>query len=107
MSELSFIAGIPAVQSAVRTDLSGALLDAVREDDPENVAAVMSFLASALAQGGDRLGLGALLRVTIAGEKSSNLLVVQGESVISGRIVPPASIGAVEKAFDASLHGRT
>jgi hypothetical protein len=106
MSELSLIAGLPEVKSAVRGDLRGALLDAAREPDAENVAAVMGFLTSTLVQGGDQLGLGALSRVVVTGEKNSNLLLVQGDSVISACVTSPASVATVEKALDAALHGR-
>lgn len=106
MSELAVIASHPDVKSVVRCDLHGVLLDTTREADPESVAAVMGLLTSVLVQGGDHLGLGGLSRVLITGAKSSILLLAQGEALIHARVVPPASIAAVEKALDAALQGR-
>lgn len=106
MADLSMIANLPEVKSVVRGDLRGTLIDAAREPDAENVAAVMGFLTSTLVQGGDQLGLGVLSRVVVTGEKSSSLLLVQGNSVISASVASQASIATVEKALDAALHGR-
>ncbi len=106
MSDLSLIASLPDVKSVLRCDLRGALLDNVRDADPENAAAVIGFLTSILVQSGDHLGLGVLSRVVISGAKSSNLLYARGDSVIAARVEQAPSIAGVEKALDAALLGR-
>ena len=106
MADLKLLAKLPEVKSAVLTDMAGGFLDAVREADGESVAAVTGFLMSTMAQAGEDLGLGALLGISFAGPARACLIVVQGDSVTTAFIEPPASITAVEKAFDASLQGR-
>jgi hypothetical protein len=106
MSDLALIANLPEVRSAVLSDLSGALLDAVRDADPESSAAVAGFLASALAQGGDQLGLGPLRKAAVTGERRACFLVFRGGAVVSACIEPPTSIAAVEIVLDAALQGQ-
>ncbi len=101
MTDLTTVANVPGVSAAVLGDLAGALLDAVREQDPETVAAVVGFVSSALAQAGDQLGLGALRRVAVAAAGRSCVVVVRGHSVVTAW-VEPARLGAVEKALDAA-----
>ena len=52
MADLSAIANVPHVKSAVLSDASGAYLDAIREADGESVAAVVAFLTSSLIRVG-------------------------------------------------------
>ncbi len=106
MSDIAVIARLPDVKCAVRADLRGTLLDSVRMADAESVAAVVGFLTSTLVQGGDYLGLGALRRVTVTGEKKSSLVVVAADSAIYACVEPPPAIAAVEKAVDIALQGR-
>jgi predicted regulator of Ras-like GTPase activity (Roadblock/LC7/MglB family) len=106
MSDLTTLAKLPDVKSAVLGDLAGALLDAVREPDPETVAAVVGFVSSALAQAGDQLGLGALRRIAIGAGARACLVVVQGHSVVAAWVEPARSLPAVEKVLDAAAEGR-
>ncbi len=106
MADLTTIAKLPDVKSAVLGDLAGALHDAVREPDPETVAAVIGFVSSALAQAGDQLGLGALRRIAVAAAARACIVVVQGHSVVTAWIEPAKSLGAVEKLLDGPGEGR-
>ncbi|HEX9307209.1 MAG TPA: hypothetical protein VF894_06940 [Anaeromyxobacter sp.] len=103
MADLALIARIPSVASAVLGDLAGGFYDAIREGDGESVASVAAFVSSALAGAGEELGLGALHRVGIAGEKRALAVVVLGDSVVIARIEPAASLAAVERALDAAV----
>ena len=105
MSDLALIGKLPDVKSAVLGDLGGALLDAVREQDGETVAAVMGFVASNLADSGAQLGLGALRIVSLAGTTRASVVAVRAQSVITVSVEPVRSLGAVEKAIETSLKG--
>ena len=105
MNDLRTIANLPDVQSAVLGDLAGGLHDAVREPDPETVAAVVGFVASALVQAGDQMGLGALRRISIAAGARGCVVAVQGHSVVTAW-VEPRSLAAVEQALGGAGEGR-
>lgn len=105
MSDLGTIANLPDVRSAVLGDLAGGLHDAVREPDPETVAAVIGFVASALVQAGDQLGLGALRRISVSAAGRGCVVAVQGHSVVTAW-VEPRSLAAVEKALEGAGDGR-
>ena len=100
MSSLKLIASRPEVKSAVLSDLAGAFLDAVREPDGENIAAVTGVLTSTMLQAGEQLGLGALRTISFAGQAKACLVAVQGDSVITAIVEPPTSVAAVEKVLD-------
>jgi predicted regulator of Ras-like GTPase activity (Roadblock/LC7/MglB family) len=106
MSDLTLIAGVPGVKSAVLGDLAGAFFDAVQEQDGEAVAAVMGFLASIMSQVGTELGLGTLDRMSLAGDAVAHLVLVDGGSVLAARVEGSSALGAVEKAVDGALQGR-
>jgi hypothetical protein len=106
MSDLTMIANVPDVKSAVLGDLSGGFLDAVREQDGETIAAVMGFVASALQSAGEQLGLGALHRVAVGGEASASLVLVHGDAVVTARVEPGKSLANVEKQLDHAGHGK-
>jgi predicted regulator of Ras-like GTPase activity (Roadblock/LC7/MglB family) len=106
MSALSTIAQLPAVRGAVLGDLTGVFLDAVREPDGETIAAVMGFVASALVQAGDLLGLGTLRRIAVSGETRASLVVLDGKHVLSAQVEPPRSLTAVEKHVETSIPGQ-
>jgi hypothetical protein len=67
MSELTAIARLPQVKSAVLSDAAGGLVDVLRNSDGESVAAVMGFVTTALVHAGEHLGLGRLRKVTCVG----------------------------------------
>jgi predicted regulator of Ras-like GTPase activity (Roadblock/LC7/MglB family) len=106
MSDLTLIAGVPGVKSAVLGDLAGGFFDAREEQDGEAVAAVMGFLASLVSQVGTELGLGTLERISLAGESAAHVVLVDGSAVLAARVERPAALGAVEKAVDGALQGR-
>lgn len=106
MSDLTMIANVPEVKSAVLGDLAGGFLDAVREQDGETIAAVMGFVASALQNAGEQLGLGALQRVAVGGEASGCLLLVHGDAVVTARVEPGKALPNVEKQLDHAVHGK-
>ncbi len=106
MSDLSTIANQPGVTGAVLGDLAGGFHDAAREQDGETVAAVMGFVASAVIQAGEQLGLGALRRISISSESAACLVAVDGEAVVTARVAPGKALAALEKLVDASARGR-
>jgi predicted regulator of Ras-like GTPase activity (Roadblock/LC7/MglB family) len=106
MAELAMISKIPNVRSAVLGDLAGGFHDAVREQDGETIAAVMGFVASAMAEAGEQLGLGALSRVSVACEARACLVEVRGSSVLTAFIEPGAALAAVEKVIDGPARGK-
>ena len=103
MADLSFITRVPEVRSAVLSDPSGGLVEAVREADGESVAAVMAFIATTLSQAGDEMGLGPLGRLSFAGPSQASLVVLYAEGILSAVIQPPGAFPAVERALDAAL----
>jgi len=106
MSALSTISKLPEVRGAVLGELGGAFLEAVREPEGEAIAAVTGFVASALAEAGDLLGLGRLRRIAVGGETRASLLVLDGEHVLAARVEPPGSLAAVEKHVENSIAGQ-
>jgi hypothetical protein len=103
MSNLSMIAKIPEVRSAVLGDLGGGFFDAVREPDGEAIAAVMGFLASTVAQAGEHLGLGALRKIVLSGNARACVVAIRGEWVVTAYVEPAGAATTVEKALDSSL----
>jgi predicted regulator of Ras-like GTPase activity (Roadblock/LC7/MglB family) len=103
MADLQFLSKLPEVRSAVLSDPSGGLVEAIRETDGESVAAVMSFLVSTLSQAGDELGLGPLNRLSVAGPTQASLVVVLADGILSAVIQPPGAFPTVERALDAAL----
>jgi len=106
MSALSAIVKLPEVRGAVLGDFAGVFLDAVREQDGENIAAVMGFVASALMQAGEQLGLGTLRRAALLGEARASLLVLDKKHVLTLKIEPPKALPAVEKQVETSIPGQ-
>ena len=103
MSDLSVIAGIPGVRSAVLGDLEGTFLEAAGEVDGEAVAAEMGFVSSTLAEVGEALGLGALRLVSAGGAARASVVVLRAGKVIAARVEPARALAAVEKAIDTSF----
>lgn len=106
MAELAMISKIPNVRSAVLGDLAGGFHDAVREQDGETIAAVMGFVASAMAEAGEQLGLGALSRISVSCEARACLVHVRAGSVLTAFIEPGSALPAVEKVIDGSTRGK-
>lgn len=106
MRDLHAIAKLPDVRSAVRGDLAGAFLDAVREQDGETIAAVMGFVSSALVEAGDRLGLGPLRRIAVGGEARGCVILVEGQQVIAAAVEPGRAVAAVEKVLENAVDGK-
>ena len=100
MSTLKLIASRPEVKSAVLSDLAGAFLDAIREPDGENVAAVTGFLTITMVQAGEHLGLGTLRTISFAGQARACLIAVGSDSVVTAIVEPPTSVAGVEKVLD-------
>ena len=103
MADLASIARIPNVAAAVLGDAGGGFHDAIREQDGETVASVAAFVITSLAQAGEELGLGALRRVGVAGEKRALLVATAGGAVVTARVDPATALAAVERAFDVSV----
>lgn len=103
MADLAAVARIPNVATAVLGDLAGGFHDAIREADGESVASVSAFVASSMAEAGEELGIGALRRIVVAGEKRGLVVAVAAGALVTVRVEPVAALGAVEKALDASV----
>lgn len=103
--DLTEIANLPDVTSALICDPAGALLTAVREHDAESAAAVTGFLACWVGQIGEELGLGPLHRMSVAGPDRATLVLVQGDAVLSAVIAPAGAFPAAERAIDTLLQG--
>src|SRR5512140_2255091 len=105
MADLAAVARIAHVASAVLGDAEGGFHDAIREADGEAVASVSAFAATSLSQAGEELGLGALRRVAVMGEKRALVVAVAGGALLTARVDPVAALAAVEKALDAAVGG--
>jgi hypothetical protein len=105
MADLASLARLPGVRGAVLGDLAGGFHDAVREHDGETIAAVMGFVSGAMASAGERLGLGALRRISVASEARGCLVLVDGPSVITASVESGKALAAVERVLDASVQG--
>ena len=101
MADLSTIAGVPGVKSAVLSDRNGGFIDALRESDPESVSAVTAFMTDALGPIGEGLGLGPLTRLAFTGPTRAWLVVLHGQVVLSVAVEPPTAFSSVERALDA------
>jgi hypothetical protein len=105
MADLKRLAKLPEVKSAVRSDLAGGFLGALRHPDGEAAAAVAGFLASSLGQLGEELGLGALSRISFEGPGRACLLVLQEGTVTAAFLEPAAALATAEKILDAPTQG--
>jgi predicted regulator of Ras-like GTPase activity (Roadblock/LC7/MglB family) len=105
MADLATVARIPHVASAVLGDAEGGFHDAIREADGESVASVSAFAATSLAQAGEELGIGALRRIAVTGDKRALVVAVEGGALLTARVDPVAALAAVEKALDAAVGG--
>lgn len=103
MADLALVARIPNVAGVVLGDSEGGFHDAIREADGESVASVAAFVATSLVQAGEELGLGALRRVAVSGERRGMVVAVAGGALVTARVDPVAAIAAVERALDASV----
>jgi predicted regulator of Ras-like GTPase activity (Roadblock/LC7/MglB family) len=103
MADLATVARIPNVATAVLGDADGGFHDAIREADGESVASVAAFVATSLRQAGEELGIGALRRIAVAGEKRGLVVAVAGSALVTARVDPVAALAAVEKALDATV----
>jgi predicted regulator of Ras-like GTPase activity (Roadblock/LC7/MglB family) len=103
MADLATVARIPNVAGAVLGDCEGGFHDAIREADGESVASVAAFVVTSLVQAGEELGIGALRRVAVSGEKRGLVMAVAGGALVTARVDPVAAIAAVEKALGTSV----
>lgn len=104
--ELRRIGQLPEVKSVVLSDRAGVLLEAVREDEAEGVAAVAGFLVATLVEAGDELGLGVLRRVAFRSAGRAAVVEVLGEQLATARVEPPAALAAVERSLDNLAGGQ-
>lgn len=100
---LDVIAGMSGVQSAVLGDRSGGLLDARGEPEGETVAAVTAFLAGAVVEAGEQLGLGALTRISLGGAREARVVLLHGDVLVTARIEPARALPNVELVLEARL----
>jgi len=97
------IAKLPEVKSAVVSDRSGGVLEALRQKDGESVAAVVGFLSGAIAEAGDHLGLGALRLVSFTGPARGGVVAVAGAELVAAFVEPPGSLSSVERLLTSAL----
>ncbi len=100
MNDLALIARIPNVTGAVLGDVTGVFHDAIREADGEAVAAVTGFITTSLGEASEQLGLGALVRASVAGPTRACILAVRGGTVVTIGVQPAGALPAVERALD-------
>jgi hypothetical protein len=91
---------LPDVSSAVLGDLAGVHHESVREEDGESVAAVVGFVASALLEAGEVLGLGSLRSVSATAPGRARIILLRGQTVLTATVEPARSLSAVEKALE-------
>jgi hypothetical protein len=103
MTELETVGSIPGVAGAVLGDLEGTFLGALRAADGETVAAEMGFVGSTFVEIGELLGLGGLSTFSLSGRAAACLLVVRPRALIIARVVPPETLGPVERAVDTAF----
>lgn len=94
---------LPEVTALVITDSVGAVLESSGEIDGESLGAVHTVTTQALTRCGDALGLGPLLRVTIASPRHPCLIAVHDADVVGVYVDPGTPLGAFEKKLDAAL----
>jgi hypothetical protein len=99
LANLSLVASLPGVKSAVLGDNRGGFLEAFRENDAETVAAVTGFMTSALHPIGEELSLGGLTRVSSTGPSRAWLVAVFAEAALSIAVEPPSALSSVERAL--------
>jgi hypothetical protein len=101
MSDLEQVSRLVGVSGVVHSDLEGTLLEMSREPNGEAVAAVMGFVANALLDSGETLGLGTLERLSLTGSRRACLMVLRSQTLITAYVEPPQLAGAVEKSLDS------
>ena len=97
MKNFNLIAKFPEVLGVALSDASGALIDSVGQMDGEIAGAIHSYIARALAQAGEALGLGAFERATMAAPSCTCLIVVHEGEVLGVNINPNKPANVVEK----------
>lgn len=97
------IAKFPEVAALVVTDDAGSLLESSGDIDGEALGAVHVVTMQALSRCGNALGLGALHRLTVTGQKRSCLIAVYDQEVLGVYIDPTKPIGAFEKKLETAL----
>ncbi len=100
MIDLTSLTRLPQIKSAVLSDAAGGLRDASGNVDGEAVAAVTGYLTGALADTGERLGLGPLHSIAFSGRDRASLVMVKGEVVLKTVVEPAAALSTVEKTVE-------
>ena len=103
MIDLNQLTRLPQIKSAVLSDAAGGLRDASGDIDGEAVAAVTGYLTGALADAGERLGLGSLHSISCSGRDRASLVLVKGDVVLTTVVEPAAALSAVEKTVDTGV----
>jgi len=101
MIDLKSLTRLPQIKSAVLCDAAGGLRDASGNIDGEAVAAVTGYLTGALADTGDRLGLGTLHSISYSGRDRASLVLLKGDVVLTTVVEPAAALSTVEKTVNA------
>ena len=96
----SQICRLPEVTALVISDRSGAMIEATGEIDGEAAGPVYTVAAEALARAGEQLGLGSLLRASIAGPTTAAILSVHDEGVVAVHTDPRKPMAGLEKKLD-------
>lgn len=99
----SSITTIAEVKSVVTCDLDGALSEATVDLDGETTAAISGFVTKAMTQVGDRVGTGALQRITISGKTKAAIITVVDEGLLTVFVDPSKPTAPIEKKLDLML----
>jgi predicted regulator of Ras-like GTPase activity (Roadblock/LC7/MglB family) len=108
MSNLSHIAKtqiarFPEVAALVVTDDTGSLLESTGDIDGEAIGAVHVVTMQALTRCGNALGLGALHKVTVTGQRHACLIAIFEQEVLGIYVDPTKPIGAFENKLETAL----
>ena len=103
MKNFSLIAKIPEVLGAALSDSSGSLIESVGDMDGEVAGAIHAYIARALIQAGQLLGLGAFEQGTMAAPAGACLIFVYESSVLGVNVNPHKPVNVVEKKISDTL----
>jgi hypothetical protein len=105
MPNLSLLAKLPEIKSAVLADKSGVFIDSLNEPDGETTAAVVGFISTLLGEAGDQLGLGTLRGVACTSVERASVIRIEGDAVLTAFVDPKVPVATVEKKLDGVLQG--
>lgn len=103
MRDLSRIAEIPGVLSALLSDSSGALLESARTADGEGAGAIFAYSSQSLVSAGEQLGLGDFRRATVGGPGKTCIIGMWEGAVLGIFVDPSKPLAEIERKLDIVL----